>query len=182
MTLPGGTRFAAAVTSGTSAVRSRSPRSCSLTSPLWSRNMMQRSPSHLTSKRYSEELNGASADAACMGRTSSGKLSSSIWSWSGSCIRPTLGAPRLRSFTTSPCLGRRLLLTGALLLVAQRDLGDRHPTRCLQGATKQVIRLLAQLLRLDVVGAVVVQARLHVVDRDELLDVDGVCGGQRQVV
>src|SRR5207302_9126759 len=45
-----------------------------------------------------------------------GKLSSSIWSWSGSCIRPTLGAPRLRSFTTSPCLGRRLLLTGALLL------------------------------------------------------------------
>src|SRR5207247_10152016 len=116
MTLPGGTRFAAAVTSGTSAVRSASPRSCSLTSPLWSRNMMQRSPSHLTSKRYSEELNGASADAACMGRTSSGKLSSSIWSWSGSCIRPTLGAPRLRSFTTSPCLGRRLLLTGALLL------------------------------------------------------------------
>src|SRR5438309_1849794 len=59
---------------------------------------------------------GASADAACMGRTSSGKLSSSIWSWSGSGIRPTLGAPRLRSFTTSPCLGRRLLLSGALLL------------------------------------------------------------------
>ena len=69
-----------------------------------------------------------------------------------------------------------------VLLVAQRDLGDRHPTGRLQGATKQVIRLLAQLLRLDVVGTVVVQARLHVVDRDELLDVDGVCGGQRQVV
>ncbi len=42
---------------------------------------MQRRPSHLTSNRYSGELNGASAEAACIGRSSDGKLSSSIWSW-----------------------------------------------------------------------------------------------------
>src|SRR2546425_817669 len=82
---------------------------------------MQRSPSHLTSKRYSTELKGASAEAACMGRTSSGKLSSSICSWSESCIRPRLGAELirgywLRSFTAPLGFGRRLLATGALLL------------------------------------------------------------------
>src|SRR5437660_4516966 len=127
MTLPGGTRLAAAATSGRSAVRSFSPRSLSRTCPFESRKRMQRKPSHLTSKRYSAELNGASADAACIGRSSSGKLSSSICSWSscsgvrpaparGGCICLTLGAARLRSFTTSPGLGGRLLTARALLL------------------------------------------------------------------
>src|SRR5947207_13901815 len=294
MTLPGGTRFAAATTSGTSAVMSLSPRSFRWISPDSSRTSTQRRPSHLTSKRYSAELNGASADAACIGRTSSGKLSSSIWSWSecSSCTRPRLGVERLRSFTTSPGFRRRLLLAGALLLglldrlpqgfhevhhlrglwslrgfddlafhlgvddlhhrlavvvlvaarvkavgealdqgfghlellgvdlhlileplealgradlvrpvqrvhdqslavrvergevllVAQRDLGDRHPPGCLQRAAQQVIGLLAQLLRLDAVGVVEVKARLDLVDGDELLAVDRVRGRQRQVV
>src|SRR5207249_12276857 len=114
-----------AATSGSSTVRSFRPRSFSLTSPFESRKRMQRKPSHLTSKRYSAELNGASADAACIGRTSSGKLSSSIWSWSecSSCTRPRLGVERLRSFMTSPGFRRGLLLAGALLL----GLLDRLP-------------------------------------------------------
>src|SRR5207237_3462965 len=117
MTLPGGTRLAAAATSGSLAVRSFRPRSLSRTCPFESRNRMQRNPSHLTSKRYSAELNGASADAACIGLSSSGKLSSSICSWSLSgCIRLTLGAAELRSFTTSPGLGGRLLAARTLLL------------------------------------------------------------------
>src|SRR5437773_7487157 len=294
MTLPGGTRFAAATTSGTSAVMSLSPRSFRWISPDSSRTSTQRRPSHLTSKRYSAELNGASADAACIGRTSSGKLSSSIWSWSecSSCTRPRLGAERLRSFTTSPGFGRRLLLAGALLLrlrdglsqglhqvhdlrrlrslrgfddlafhlgahdlhhrlavlvlvarrvealgqaldeglchlellgvdldlvleafqalgradlvrpvegvhdqalsvgvkgaevllVSQRDLGDGHAPGRLERALQQVVGLLAQLLGLDVVGAVVVQPRLDVIRGHELLDVDGVRGREGEVV
>src|SRR5690242_5533664 len=123
MTLPGGTRLAAATTSGMSAVMSWRPRSLRRISPDWSRTSMQRRPSHLTSNTYSAELKGASADAACIGRTSSGKLSSSICSWSDTS--PRLGEERLRSFTTSPGFGRRLLLAGALLL----GLLDRLPQR-----------------------------------------------------
>src|SRR5437660_4370614 len=292
MTLPGGTRLAAATTSGTSAVRSVSPRSWRRTLPSSSRNRMQRRPSHLTSKRYSAELNGASAEAACMGRTSPGKFSSSIWSWSDSCTSPRLGESTLRGFTPSPGLGGGLLAPGALLLglldrlpqrfhevhdlgrlrslggfddlalhlglhdlhdrlavvvlvaagvevvgealdqglghlellrvdlhlalqpfeafhranlvgpvqrvhdqalavgvqggevllVAQRDLGDRHPAGRLERLAEQLIGLLSQLFRLDVVGAVVVEAWFDVIHRDELLDVDGVRGGQREVV
>src|SRR5438128_3036590 len=293
MTLPGGTRFAAAATSGSSTVRSFRPRSLSLTSPFESRKRMQRKPSHLTSKRYSAELNGASADAACIGRSSSGKLSSSIWSRSLSgCICLTLGAVELRSFTTSPGLGGRLLTPRALLLgllyrlaqgfhkihdlgrlrrlgrldhlalrlgmdnlhdrlavvvlvaagveavgqalderlrhlellgvdlhlvlealealgradlvwpvkrvhdqalavgvkrgevllVAQRDLGDGHAACPLERLAEQLIGLLAKLFRLDVVGAVEVEARLDVVDRDELLDVDGVLRRKGEIV
>src|SRR6266508_1780097 len=155
MTLPGGTRFAAATTSGTSAVMSLRPRSFRRTSPPWSRSSMQRKPSHLTSNRYSAELNGASADAACIGRTSSGKLSSSIWSWLASVTSPRLG---------------------------ERDLRDGHATRRLERAAQQVVRLLAELFRLYVVGVVVVEAGLDIVDRHELLDVDGVRGGQGEVV
>src|SRR6266508_6998430 len=126
MTLPGGTRFAAATTSGTSAVMSLRPRSFRRTSPPWSRSSMQRKPSHLTSNKYSAELNGASADAACIGRTSLGKLSSSICSWDSSVVRPArarrsvtsprLGELELRSFTTFPGFGCGLFLAGALLL------------------------------------------------------------------
>src|SRR5438105_13137523 len=123
MTLPGGTRFAAATTAGMSAVRSLSPRSCTRTVPSGARNRMQRSPSHFTSNTYSGELKGAWAEAACIGRTSPGKLSSSIWSWSGSCTWLRLGPRWLRSFTPSPGFGRRLLASGALLL----GLLDRRP-------------------------------------------------------
>src|SRR6266508_1214367 len=292
MTLPGGTRFAAATTSGTSAVMSLRPRSFRRTSPPWSRSSMQRKPSHLTSNRYSAELNGASADAACIGRTSSGKLSSSIWSWLESVTSPRLGELELRSFTTFPGFGCGLFLAGALLLgllhrlpqrlhqvhdlgrlrrlgrlddlafhlrvnnlhhslavlvlvaarveavgqaldqrlghlellgvdlhlileplqalggadlvrpvqrvhdqalavgvqrcqvflVAKRDLRDGHATRRLERAAQQVVRLLAELFRLYVVGVVVVEAGLDIVDRHELLDVDGVRGGQGEVV
>src|SRR5207237_2725808 len=76
-----------------------------------------------TSNTYSGELKGAWAEAACIGRTSPGKLSSSIWSWSGSCTWLRLGPRWLRSFTPSPGFCRRLLAPGALLL----GLLDRRP-------------------------------------------------------
>src|SRR4029077_3196947 len=84
---------------------------------------------------YSGELNGASADAACMGRTSPGKLSSSIWSWLSSTARPararrgscnlatSLDGPSLRGFSASPGRGGGLFPGGALLL----GLLDRLP-------------------------------------------------------
>src|SRR5437867_3257536 len=117
MTLPGGTRRAAATTSGRSAVRSLNPRSFRCTAPPGSRNRIIRNPSHLTSKRYSGELKGASAEAACIGRTSSGKLSSSIWSWSESAwlTPPRLGERALGSLTPPLSgLGRGLFLLGLL--------------------------------------------------------------------
>src|SRR5438067_600900 len=117
MTLPGGTRRAAATTSGRSAVRSLNPRSFRCTAPPGSRNRIIRNPSHLTSKRYSGELKGASAEAACIGRTSSGKLSSSIWSWSESAwlTPPRLGERALGSLAPPLSgLGRGLFLLGLL--------------------------------------------------------------------
>src|SRR5207245_4126902 len=292
MTLPGGTRAAAAVTSGTSAVRSLRPRSCKCTRPSGSRKSMQRSPSHLTSKRYSGELNGASADAACIGRSSFGKLSSSIWSWLESTAPRLVGA--LRSFSAGLlgfgglsllARGARLLgrvdrctqrfhevhdlrglrrgrrfddlavdlrlhdphhrlsvlvlvpagverigealderlrhlelfgidlhlafetlqsLSGANLIrpmksvheqrsagwvqrgevlsVAQRDLGDGHLSCGLERGAEEMVRLPAQLLGLDVVSAVEVEAGLDVVTRNELVDVDAVRGRERHVV
>src|ERR1700737_2821040 len=125
MTLPGGTRLAAAVTSGRSRVRSLRPRSCRCTRPSGSRKSMQRSPSHLTSKRYSGELNGASAAAACMGRSSFGKLSSSIWSWLESTAPPRL-AGALRGFAAG------LLGFGGLSLLARGARLLRGVDRCAQ--------------------------------------------------
>src|SRR5207302_10730339 len=86
------------------------------TLPSGSRKSMQRSPSHLTSKRYSGELNGASADAACIGRSSFGKLSSSIWSWLESTAPRLVGALRCFSAGLLGFGGLSLLARGARLL------------------------------------------------------------------
>src|SRR6266849_9759178 len=83
---------------------------------------MHRSPSHLTSNRYSGELNGASAEAACIGRSSAGKLSSSIWSWFES------NASRL-AFESGSFAAGLLRFGGCLLARGARLLGgvDRRP-------------------------------------------------------
>src|SRR5437016_1894893 len=62
---------------------SRRARSWRRTSPSGPVKRRQRSPSHLTSKKYSLLLNGASAEEACIGRMAVGNPPTSIESWSG---------------------------------------------------------------------------------------------------
>ena len=66
--------------------------------------------------------------------------------------------------------------------ITQRDLGDGHLSGGLERRAQEVVRLLAQLLGLDVVSAVEVQTWLDVVPRYELVDVDAVRGRERDVV
>ena len=71
---------------------------------------------------------------------------------------------------------------GEVLSVAQRDLGDGHLSCGLERGAEEMVRLPAQLLGLDVVSAVEVEAGLDVVTRNELVDVDAVSGRERHVV
>src|SRR5690606_35054376 len=67
-----------------------------------------------------------------------------------------------------------------LLTLPQRDLHDRHMVGLLQRLAQQYVRLGGYRLRLEVVR-LVVEDRVHLLGRDELMYVDATTGGERQV-